>query len=112
MANFSATSPLAESVLLDLVEQRAVADLEQARRAGAVAARALERAPDQLDLERARRLLDRELGGDRLGRDHRAARAIAPRPQVLDQEARVDPRAIGQDQHPLDRVLELAHVTR
>ena len=50
-----------DAVVLQLVEQRAVADLEDLRGGRAVAARLLERATDQRLLDVERRLLDREL---------------------------------------------------
>ena len=51
--------------LLDLVEQRPVADLEQLRRPGPIASGALKRAADELLFERPGRLLYRELVPER-----------------------------------------------
>src|SRR4051812_44433135 len=49
--------------LLDLVEQRAVADLQDLRRVGAIPSGGLESSTDELLLEDAGGLLDRQLAG-------------------------------------------------
>src|SRR5688572_26045246 len=69
LANFAGSD--AEAELLDLVEQRAVRELEELRGARAVPARTLEGAADQVALQPLRLPLHRQVGvggGERRGR--------------------------------------------
>ncbi len=88
--------PSADVVVLDLVEQRAVAQIEQLGRVGAVAAGLLERAQDQLALEASRRALDRQIVVGKLQRPADLAVHGGPR---ADAGARADCRGRSARPH-------------
>src|SRR6478609_9736565 len=87
-----AGSEVGNLVVLDLVEQRAVADFQHFCGAGAVALRLLERAPDQDLFDRGGGLLDRELAGRELHL-HRVEGLANALGQVL----HLDEFALGED---------------
>ena len=102
-----ARSPLLpDAVFLELVEQRAVADLEQPRGVGAVAAGRVERAPDQLGLE-ARGARGASEKSPRRRCERGAARGARRSPAARASVMRSPSR---EDHGALDHVLELAHV--
>src|SRR6516162_5216545 len=102
--------PLAvESGLLDLVEQRPVADAQRPRRPHPVPPGLLEHSRNRLALGRLR-CPSRDLLEGRL-----AHRGWGGGPSAVDADVRQrNPRQerIVQHDHPLDQVLELAHVPR
>src|SRR5262245_57314909 len=96
-------SSLGDPVVLALVEERAVADLEDLRRGRTVPPGLLEGSSDERFLDESDRLLDRQLtGGQRRGAEVRWG--LERVREVRDDELVV----FGQDDGALDRVLELA----
>src|SRR5262245_38572551 len=94
----------ADPVLLELVEQRAVADAEELRRVRAVPVHGVERFLDQARLERAPRAAEREIAA-------RAASLAAHRGDEVRRQVReAEPVGAREDHRALEDVLELANV--
>src|SRR5215467_6447355 len=112
---------VAKRELLHLGLQRLPADLQELRRAGDVAASLLERAGDQILLQ-LRGALPHDVlepglpgrrgqrSGERRGRSGKGSGA-ARGPQALRQIAHTDLRPIGEQEGPLDEVLQLPDVS-
>src|SRR4051794_27373600 len=98
--------PLLDTVLLELVVQRRCLDSEQARRLGLDAPSLGVSLQDQLAFE-----VVEDLGQRQLAR-HVEPVLLRAALEELRQRGGRDLLALGEHQRLLDRVLELAHVTR
>src|SRR5690606_22531313 len=91
---------VAQPVVADLVEQRAVGEIQETRRSRAVAARALQGAPDETPLE----LLGTALHGEIAFRRSGIRREAGSMHQLG--QLRAADRSTGEEQSALDEVLQ------